>query len=74
MTFDSVDELLQFRAPQRALQLANRDLGTIQDIEDDGKISVRMDGAKDRIVRFDANQMRHFDPGYAVGLPDVLYQ
>jgi ATP-dependent exoDNAse (exonuclease V) alpha subunit len=25
-----------------------------------------MDGAKDRIVRFDADQMRHFDHGYAV--------
>ena len=55
---------LQLR--QRDLQVANRDLGTIQHIGDDGKISVRMDGAKDRIVRFDADQMRHFDHGYAV--------
>jgi conjugative relaxase-like TrwC/TraI family protein len=57
---------IQFTAPQRDSQVANRDLGTIQSIGDDGKISVRMDGAKDRIVRFDANQMRHFDHGYAV--------
>jgi hypothetical protein len=57
---------LQFTAPLRDLQIANRDLGTIQQIGDDGKISVRMDGAKDRIVRFDAAQMRHFDHGYAV--------
>ena len=57
---------IQFRAPQRDLQGANRDLGTIQHIGDDGKISVRMDGAKDRIVRFDAKEMRHFDHGYAV--------
>ncbi len=55
---------LQLR--NRDLQVANRDLGTIQHIGDDGKISVRMDGAKDRIVRFDADQMRHFDHGYAV--------
>lgn len=48
------------------MQIANRDLGTIQQIGKDGKISVRMDGPKDRIVRFDANQMRHFDHGYAV--------
>jgi ATP-dependent exoDNAse (exonuclease V) alpha subunit len=47
------------------LQIANRDLGTIQHIED-GKISVRLDGTKDRIVRFDANDMRHLDHGYAV--------
>ncbi len=57
---------IQFTAPQRDLQVANRDLGTIQHIGADGKISVRMDGPKDRIVRFDANQMRHFDHGYAV--------
>ena len=48
------------------MQVANRDLGTIQSISDDGKISVRMDGKKDRTVRFDADQMRHFDHGYAV--------
>lgn len=57
---------IQFTAPQRDLQVANRDLGTIQSIGDDGKISVRMDGTKDRIVRFGADQMRHFDHGYAV--------
>src|SRR6185437_9466491 len=50
----------------RDLQVANRDLGTIQHIGADGKISVRMDGPKDRIVRFDAVEMRHFDHGYAV--------
>src|SRR6185437_6904514 len=57
---------IQFTAPQRNLQVANRDLGTVEQIDDDGKISVRMGGSKDRIVRFDANQMRHFDHGYAV--------
>ena len=62
----AVGDKLQFTAPSRDLQVANRDLATIQHIGDDGKISVRMDGAKDRIVRFDADQMRHFDHGYAV--------
>lgn len=62
----AVGDKLQFTAPHRELQVANRDLGTIQSIEDDGTISVRMDGAKDRIVRFDQNEMRHFDHGYAV--------
>jgi conjugative relaxase-like TrwC/TraI family protein len=57
---------IQFTAPQRDLQVANRDLATIQRIGDDGRISVRMDGTKDRIVHFDADQMRHFDHGYAV--------
>jgi conjugative relaxase-like TrwC/TraI family protein len=62
----AINEKIQFTAPQRDLQIANRDLGTIQHISDDGKISVRMGGTKDRIVRFDAKQMRHFDHGYAV--------
>jgi conjugative relaxase-like TrwC/TraI family protein len=62
----AVGDKIQFTAPQRDLQVANRDLGTIQHIGDDGKIGVRIDGAKDRIVRFDANEMRHFDHGYAV--------
>jgi ATP-dependent exoDNAse (exonuclease V) alpha subunit len=62
----AVGDKIQFTAPQRDLQVANRDLGIVQHIGDDGKISVRMDGAKDRIVRFDADQMRHFDHGYAV--------
>ncbi len=57
---------IQFTAPSRDLQVANRDLGTIQHISGDGKISVRMDGAKERTVRFDASEMRHFDHGYAV--------
>jgi conjugative relaxase-like TrwC/TraI family protein len=62
----AIGDKIQFTAPQRDLQVANRDLGTIQHIGNDGKITVRMDGAKDRIVRFDADQMRHFDHGYAV--------
>jgi conjugative relaxase-like TrwC/TraI family protein len=62
----AIGEKIQFTAPQRDLQVANRDLGTIQQIDKNGTISVRMDGPKDRIVRFDASQMRHFDHGYAV--------
>jgi ATP-dependent exoDNAse (exonuclease V) alpha subunit len=62
----ALGDKVQFTAPSRDLQVANRDLGTIQSIEDDGMISVRMDRTKDRIVRFDAHEMRHFDHGYAV--------
>ncbi|MGO4212190.1 MobF family relaxase [Terriglobus sp. 2YAB30_2] len=62
----AVGDKIQFTAPSRDLQVANRDLGTIQHIGEDGKISVRMDGTEDRIVRFDANAMRHLDHGYAV--------
>jgi ATP-dependent exoDNAse (exonuclease V) alpha subunit len=62
----AVGDKIQFTAPSRDLQIANRDLGTIQHIGEDGKISVRMDGAKDKVVRFDVNAMRHLDHGYAV--------
>lgn len=62
----AIGDKIQFTAPSRDLQVANRDLGTIQHIGGDGKISVRMDGGKDRMVRFDANSMRHLDHGYAV--------
>ena len=61
----AIGDKIQFTAPQRDLQVANRDLGTIERIEN-AEVSVRMDGAKGRIVHFDANQMRHLDHGYAV--------
>jgi conjugative relaxase-like TrwC/TraI family protein len=62
----AVGDKIQLTAPSRDLHIANRDLGTIQHIGDDGKISVRMDGRKDRIVSFNMTEMRHFDHGYAV--------
>jgi conjugative relaxase-like TrwC/TraI family protein len=55
---------LQFSAPNRELGVANRDLGTVKQIGRDRQLSVRMDNGK--AVSFDANQMRHFDHGYAV--------
>jgi len=62
----ALGDKIQFTAPSRDLQVANRDLGTLQHIGDDGKISVCMDGTKDRVVSFDADKMRHFDHGYAL--------
>jgi hypothetical protein len=53
----------QFTAPNRELGVANRDLATVGQIKD-GQLSVRMDNGK--AVTFDANEMRHFDHGYAV--------
>ena len=62
----TLGEKLQFTAPNRALHVANRDLGTLQHIGADGKMTVRMDGEKDKIVTFDPREVRHFDHGYAV--------
>jgi conjugative relaxase-like TrwC/TraI family protein len=60
----AVGDRLGFSAPNRELDIANRDLGTVEHITNDGVLTVRMDNAKS--VSFDPHQMRHFDHGYAV--------
>jgi ATP-dependent exoDNAse (exonuclease V) alpha subunit len=60
----AVGDRLQWTAPNKKLGIANRDLGTVEQIGSDGQLSVRMENGK--AVAFDANQMRHFDHGYAV--------
>ncbi|MGD0445790.1 MAG: MobF family relaxase [Edaphobacter sp.] len=60
----SVGDRLQFTAPNRELRVANRDLGTIEQIGRDGQLAIRMDNGK--TVSFDGDQMRHVDHGYAV--------
>jgi len=60
----AVGDRLSFTAPSKELGVANRDLGTLQRIDKDSQLSVKMDNGK--TVNFDGNQMRHFDHGYAV--------
>jgi hypothetical protein len=60
----SVGDRMSFTAPNRELGVANRDLGTVERIDEKGQLSVRMDSGK--AVNFDAKEMRHFDHGYAV--------
>ena len=60
----AIGDRLGFTAPSKELGVANRDLGTVQHIDKDNQLSVKMDNGKS--VSFDANQMRHFDHGYAV--------
>jgi conjugative relaxase-like TrwC/TraI family protein len=60
----AVGDRLQFTAPNREIGVVNRDMGTIEHIGKDGQLAVRMDSGKG--ISFDANQMRHFDHGYAV--------
>ena len=62
----AVGDRLQWTAPSKELGVANRDLGTLEQIESGGKLTVRMDGDKERLVTFDPSQMRHFDHGYTV--------
>ena len=56
---------VRFTGIIRELGIANRDLGTIIEIEGT-QISVKMDGEKPREITFDSAQMRHIDHGYAV--------
>jgi conjugative relaxase-like TrwC/TraI family protein len=60
----AVGDRLGFTAPSKELGVANRELGTVQQIDKDGQLTVRMDSG--RSVSFDSNKMRHFDHGYAV--------
>jgi len=56
---------LQFTAPDKKLEVANRQLGTIRKIAPD-RITVKLDGKDKRTVSFDPAKMRQFDHGYAV--------
>jgi ATP-dependent exoDNAse (exonuclease V) alpha subunit len=61
----AIGDRIQLTAPNRELGVASRDLGTIQQFGDDGRITVSMDGGK-KTITFDPHEMRHFDHGYAV--------
>ena len=60
----SVGDRIQFTAPEKHLQVANRDLADIERISPDGEISARL--ADGRAVTFLNAENAHFDHGYAV--------
>ncbi len=60
----SVGDRIQFTAPANDLKVANRELGTVQSITDDGRIGLRMDGG--RSVSINPREHPHLDHGYAV--------
>jgi hypothetical protein len=55
---------VQFTAPSKELRVANRQLGTIEQINDAGGVQVRTDTGHN--VRFNVREHRHLDYGYAV--------
>ena len=59
----SIGDRVQLTAPSRELKVANRELGTVEGIED-GRLSLKMDGG--RAVELDPRQHPHLDHGYAV--------
>ena len=60
----SIGDRIQFTAPASNLKVANRELGTIESIDDDGRLRLRMDGG--RAVELDTSRQTHLDYGYAV--------
>jgi len=60
----AIGERIQFTAPDKQLQVANRDLATIEAISPNGEISARLDDG--RTIAFSNRDNRHFDHGYAV--------
>jgi conjugative relaxase-like TrwC/TraI family protein len=55
---------VQFTAPNREQRIANRELGTIEKMDDTGKLQLRMDSG--RTVAFNIKENPHLDYGYAV--------
>jgi ATP-dependent exoDNAse (exonuclease V) alpha subunit len=60
----SIGDRIQFTAPDRVLNVANRDLAVIEFIGPDGQIAARLDN--NRRIEFNASEHRHLDHGYAV--------
>ena len=61
----SVGDRIQFTAPANDLKVANRELGTIESIGRDGRLSLKMDDGG-REVQLDPHRHPHLDHGYAV--------
>jgi ATP-dependent exoDNAse (exonuclease V) alpha subunit len=55
---------IQFTAPYREQHIANRELGTLTEINGQGHLSIQLDSG--RRVQLDAAESRHLDYGYAV--------
>ena len=60
----SQGDRVQFTAPSRELQVANRELGTVEHVNDAGDLKIRMDSGRE--VRFNIREHPHLDHGYAV--------
>ena len=60
----SEGDRLQFTAPSKELHVANRQLGTLEMIDDTGEIRIRMDSSRE--VEFNIREHPHLDHGYAL--------
>jgi ATP-dependent exoDNAse (exonuclease V) alpha subunit len=62
-TFAEGDRV-QMTAPYHEQRLANRELGTVERIDGDGNLKLKMDSGRE--IEFNARQHPHLDYGYAV--------
>jgi ATP-dependent exoDNAse (exonuclease V) alpha subunit len=60
----SEGDRVQFTAPSQDLHVANRELGTIEKINNAGDVQLRMDSGRE--VAFNIQEHPHLDHGYAV--------
>jgi conjugative relaxase-like TrwC/TraI family protein len=60
----SEGDRVQFTAPDRERRIANRELGTIERIDERGNIDVKLDSGRE--VHFNVRDNPHLDHGYAV--------
>lgn len=60
----SEGDRVQFTAPSKDLHVANRELGTIEKINDAGDVQIRTDSGRE--VAFNLREHPHLDHGYAV--------
>jgi conjugative relaxase-like TrwC/TraI family protein len=60
----SVGDRIQLTAPANNLRVANRELGTIESFDGDGRLRLKIDGG--RMVELDPHKHPHLDHGYAM--------
>ncbi|HTV54189.1 MAG TPA: MobF family relaxase [Terriglobia bacterium] len=60
----AVGDRIQFTAPANDLKIANRELGIVEAIGQDGQMRLKMDGGRN--VQLDPREHPHLDHGYAV--------
>jgi ATP-dependent exoDNAse (exonuclease V) alpha subunit len=60
----AVGDRVQMTAPDRVRDVANREFGTIERIDPNGRMEIRWDSG--RMSAFEASERRHLDYGYAV--------
>lgn len=60
----SEGDRVQFTAPDKTMKIANRELGAIESIDEHGNVEIKLDSGRE--VRFNLEENRHSDYGYAV--------